>query len=198
MRTGIFGGSFNPVHNGHIHIAKACAGELSLQRTILVPSGRPPHKTDREYASGEDRYNMCCLAAEGIEGFSVSRYETERKNISYTVYTLRHMRELYPDDEFFLIIGSDMFEIFDKWYRFEEILSYAQLAVLAREHKEEKKILEKKRIIGRYGRVNILKAAPFPVSSTEIRKKIKKNEEISCYLNEKVVEYIKENNLYRE
>ena len=94
MRTGIFGGSFNPVHKGHIHLAENIKNELELDRIILVPSGNSPHRSMAEYADGKDRLEMLKLAAQGKEWLEVSDYELNADRISYSIYTVEHFRRI--------------------------------------------------------------------------------------------------------
>jgi nicotinate-nucleotide adenylyltransferase len=197
MKTGIFGGSFNPIHNGHIHLAKAAQKKLSLDRIILVPSGIAPHKSDAEYVDAEHRFNMCALAVSDEDKFEVSRFEIDRNTKSYSIYTVNHFVEIFPDDDFYLIIGSDMFLTFDKWFRYDEILSKVSLAVAAREEDIMSQLEEKKNFFGENSRICILNDLPLPMSSTKIRDIIKNNEDMSCYLSKNVVQYILGNNLYK-
>ncbi len=197
MRTGIFGGSFNPVHNGHINLAKSAVRELSLDRVIFVPSKIPPHRSADEYISGGDRLEMLKIACKGEEKFQVSDYELKNDRVSYTVFTVEYFRSLYPDDKFFLLTGSDMLLSFDTWFRYKEILGSVSLAVFSREEGDRRKLEEKAEKLSEYGEIYISDAVPFVISSTEIRKKIEKNQNISCYLDENVVEYIRSKRLYR-
>lgn len=196
MKTGIFGGSFNPVHNGHIHLAEAVMNDLSLERIFFVPSRISPHRSMDEYASDIDRLNMLKLATNDNERFFVSDYELQSDRISYSIYTVEHFRRLYPDDELFLLVGSDMLMSFDKWYRFADILSNVSLAVASREDGDIDRLLKKADELSEFGRIYISRTTPLPVSSTEIRKNIVKNCNWSCYLNENVVQYIKSRGLY--
>lgn len=196
MRTGIYGGSFNPVHNGHIHLADSAAKELGLDRIFLLPSGISPHRSSLEYASGDDRLEMLRLACVGHEKLVPCDFELKNQRKSYTVYTVREFRRRFPEDELFLLVGSDMLLSFDNWYRFDEILQHVKLAALSRENGDREKLEEKAEKLRKFGEIFICGAPPQEVSSTEIRKKIKKNENISCYLPENVVQYIKRNNLY--
>ncbi len=196
MRIGLFGGSFNPIHNGHITLAENIKKELSLDKVILIPSGEAPHKSSAEYADAKHRLSMCRLAIEDTEGFEVSSFETDRSGRSYSIYTVKHFRELYPNDELFLIVGSDMLMCFDKWYRFEEILSLTAVVAATRngdDIEQLKKIAQK---LQKYGKIIVVNNSPVIVSSTKIRKMIKNNEDTYCYLREKVVKYIRMNDLY--
>ena len=195
---GIFGGSFNPIHNGHINLAKVAKDELCLDKVIFVPSNNPPHKDGGEFESNEDRLEMCRLAVADIEGFEVSDYELEKEDVSYTVYTIRYFRELYPDDKLFLLLGSDMLLSFDTWFRFDDILKNATLAIVSRQKDDFKMLYKKAEILSAFGMINVIDARPIELSSTEIRKKIKNNEDYSCYLGKKVVKYIRLKNLYSD
>ena len=197
MKTGIYGGSFNPVHNGHMHLAETAMKEFGLDRIYFVPCRISPHRFDGDYVSGADRLEMLRLACGNRQEFQVSRYELENQRTSYSIYTVEHFRRKFPDDELFLLVGSDMLLSFEKWYRFEDILKNVTLAVMSRNQGDRDILLEKAQKLGEYGRIIIGKSAPLVISSTEIRKKIAKNENYSCYLDENVVQYIKSENLYR-
>jgi len=196
MRIGIFGGSFNPVHNGHIHLAETVMKELRLDRIFLVPSRISPHRSSDEYASGKDRLEMLRLASENKRGLEVCDYELESARASYTIYTIEHFRELYPNDDLFLLVGSDMLMSFEKWFRFEDILDEASLAVVSREKGDSGELIKKAEELRRYGEIFISSAPAVTVSSTEIRKKIAKNADWACYLDENVVQYIRLKGLY--
>ena len=196
MRIGIFGGSFNPVHNGHIHLAETVMKELRLDRIFLVPSRISPHRSSDEYASGKDSLEMLRLASENKRGLEVCDYELESERVSYTIYTIEHFRELYPNDDLFLLVGSDMLMSFEKWFRFEDILDEASLAVVSREKGDSGELIKKAEELRRYGEIFISSAPAVTVSSTEIRKKIAKNADWACYLDENVVQYIRSGGLY--
>ncbi len=197
MKTGIYGGSFNPVHNGHMHLAETAMKEFGLDRIYFVPCRISPHRFDGDYVSGADRLEMLRLACGNRQEFQVSRYELENQRTSYSIYTVEHFRRKFPDDELFLLVGSDMLMSFETWYRFEDILKNVTLAVISRNQGDRNILIEKAQKLGEYGRIIIGKSAPLVISSTEIRKKIAKNENYSCYLDENVVQYIKSENLYR-
>lgn len=196
MRTGIFGGSFNPVHNGHIHLAETIKRDLELDRIFLIPSRISPHRSSDEYVSGEDRLEMLRLACKGHDGLEVCGYELNSDRVSYTIYTIEHFRRLFPGDELFLLVGSDMLLSFDKWYRFKDILAEASLAVVSRQEGDEAVLRKKAEELGKYGDIFISTSSPMTVSSTEVRKKIAKNSDLACYLDENVVQYIRLKELY--
>jgi nicotinate-nucleotide adenylyltransferase len=197
MRIGIYGGSFNPVHNGHIHLAEGAADILHLDRVYLVPSRISPHRSSDEYASGEDRMEMLRLACEGSGRLFPCDYELTNDRKSYTIYTVEEFRRRFPDDELFLLVGSDMLICFDSWNRFEDILKEVTLAVVSRNDGDFEILEEKAEKLREFGGIVVCPVEPLEMSSSEIRKKIAENKKISCYLRENVVQYITLRKLYR-
>ena len=201
MKIGILGGTFNPPHKGHVKLGRDFAKNLGLDRVLVIPAKIPTHKTAKDLAGSEDRLKMCSLAFSD-DIFEVSDIEIKSDRDSYTVYTLEMLKEKYPDDEMYLIIGSDMFLIFDKWYRFEDILSMCTVCVEARENTDSTQELRRfaKKKLGidteKSERIIIANIKPFPVSSTEIRQKIKDGRGVKRLLGEEVTEYIKNRGLY--
>lgn len=196
-RIGILGGSFNPIHNGHLHLADAAVKQLSLDRLLLMPAGEAPHKSTAAYAAAEHRLAMCEVACAGRKKLSVCRYELEKTGKSYTVETLRWLRTQYPNDELFWLVGGDMLTGFTRWYRWEEILTLCTLAAVSR-GEDEAALRRTAEHLGAYGTVLVLSVAPVLVSSTEIREKVKSGGIFSCYLPENVVQYIRCHRLYAD
>ncbi|MDE7098065.1 MAG: nicotinate (nicotinamide) nucleotide adenylyltransferase, partial [Ruminococcus sp.] len=190
MRIGIYGGSFNPVHNGHINLAVSAVNELKLDKLYFVPSGISPHRSSAEYASGDDRLKMLKLACRVSEKLDVCDYEIRKDGKSYTIYTVEEFRRRFPHDELFLLVGSDMLMIFETWNQFEDILKEVTLAVVSRKSGDIAELEKKAENLRKYGNIIVCSAEPLEISSTEIRKKIEKNEKLSCYLDENVVQYI--------
>ncbi len=196
-RIGIYGGSFDPVHNGHIHLAKTAMEGLSLDEIVFVPANISPFKQDRiDVTSGEHRLAMLRLAAEDMENVTVSGYELNAQSVSYTVYTLRHMKEVYPDCQLVLLMGSDGLMSLERWFCWQEIMSLAEIGCVSRNGDDGDKLRKKAEILSKFGMVHIFSDNALPMSSTEIRSALKKNEDCSCYLPEKVVEYIVRHHLY--
>lgn len=196
MKIGIFGGAFNPVHNGHINLAEIYYNELSLDKLILIPTAKPPHKSDEDLVSGEDRLNMLKLACES-KPYEISLIEFERQKKSYTYDTLLELRKIYPDDDLYLIIGADQLLSFDKWYRYKDILSMVTLCTSARESEEEKDIIRKKaKELGIEDNYYLSTAPVLRVSSSEIRQAIKSRSDASSLLPDAVLNYIIEKGLY--
>lgn len=200
MRTAIFGGSFNPIHNGHVNLVRETAEKAALDRVIVMPTFISPFKKDSDVfvADGADRLEMCRLAFEDMPFVSVSDYELSRRKVSYTVETLRHYKEVLPDDELYFIMGSDMLLSLTKWYCFEEIMRLCTIIAASREENENdiEGLRNKADDLAKYGKVIVINISAFEVSSTEIREKIIKNQDISCYVPQNVVKYILDKNLY--
>lgn len=196
MRIGIYGGSFNPVHKGHIHLAHSAKRDFGLDRVYFVPSRISPHRSSAEYVSGRDRMEMLRLACENEDGFEICGYELENDCVSYTVYTVEYFRSRFPGDELFLLVGSDMLLCFDSWYRFEDILSEATVCVVSRAEGDMEQLRKKAEELRKFGHILISSSMPEVISSTEVRKKIAKNENFTCYLDENVVQYIRLRGLY--
>ncbi|MEE5992477.1 MAG: nicotinate (nicotinamide) nucleotide adenylyltransferase [Oscillospiraceae bacterium] len=196
MRIGIFGGSFNPPHLGHMHLAESIRTSLNLDEVWLIPSKISPHRSMDEYAAEEERLAMCELAASEYPWMRVEDYELKQDRISYTYYTVKHFVESRPDDTFFLLVGSDMFLSFDTWYHWQDILQYVTLVGMARKDGEIKNLQRFAKTLGQYGEICVVNVDSFAVSSTKIRSMIRKSQNYSCYLPKKIVQYIEEQNLY--
>lgn len=194
MKTGIFGGAFNPVHNGHLALAEQYKKALSLDRIIFIPTANPPHKSSDELIDGKHRINMLELCVG--ENELVSDIEFMRDGKSYTYLTIRELKEKYRDDEFFLIVGADQFFYFEKWYKFEEILSACTVVTAAREKNQYDEMLEFKAEHPRLKNVVVSEFDVIDISSSQIRDMIKNGEDVSYYIPESVNRYIKEHRLY--
>lgn len=132
MRIGVYGGTFDPVHLGHLLLAESCREQCRLDRVIFIPAGVPPHKQGRELTAGPLRAEMLELAIAGHAEFSVDRSEIKRSGPSYTVETLRGLRQDCPDDELFFLMGTDSLAEFSLWKEPREIASLASLIVVNR------------------------------------------------------------------
>ena len=129
-RIGIMGGSFDPIHQGHIRMAQCALDSLALDRVLMLPSGNPPHKPD--ITPGEDRYRMVCAACAGIPGLIPCREELDRTGVIYTVDTLSRLQEKYPKAELFYLIGADMLMRLHRWDRLEDVLQMCTFIVFPR------------------------------------------------------------------
>lgn len=206
MRIGIFGGSFDPVHLGHVKLAKEVIESGCADRVVFIPAAKQPFKLDRKMADGKDRLNMVRLAIEGEDNLEASSYELDRAGeISYTVNTLNAMQEFYGQDtEIALIQGADTFLQIHKWTRAEEILKKFIIIVGVRPgYKEDEVAAQEEFLKNEYGaRIIHVDNPCVNISSTEIRDEILAEQSvISCdgcinMIPEKVKEYIIEKGLY--
>ena len=133
MRIGVFGGSFDPVHLGHLIAAECCREQARLDRVIFMPAAVPPHKQDRRLTPADDRVQMLRLAVGGHEAFTISTREIDRGGVSFTVDTLAQLRETHPAEELFLLLGPDAIVEFPTWREPARILQLAQPLVMVRE-----------------------------------------------------------------
>lgn len=133
MRIGVFGGSFDPVHLGHLIAAECCREQARLDRVIFMPAAVPPHKQDRRLTPADDRVQMLRLAVGGHEAFTISTREIDRGGVSFTVDTLAQLRETHPGEELFLLLGPDAIVEFPTWREPARILQLAQPLVMVRE-----------------------------------------------------------------
>ena len=133
MRIGVFGGSFDPVHIGHLLAAECCREQAGLDRVLFVPAAIQPHKQDRQLASGQHRMEMLALATGGNDAFAVSGDELERGGVSYTVDTLQRLKARHPDDELLLILGPDAFLGLPTWREPQRIIDLAEVLAVERE-----------------------------------------------------------------
>lgn len=177
-RIGIYGGTFNPIHRGHVEAARQAAELLKLDRLLLIPAATPPHKNLPEgSASPEQRLEMVKLAVRQEEAFEVSDLELCREGRSYTADTVEQLHKLYPKDHLYLLMGTDMFYSFLNWYQPERICKYATLGIMLREDERytNRFLLEKTAEDIRKklnGRVRFVNNKALPMSSTDVRRMI--------------------------
>lgn len=190
MKIGLFGGTFNPVHTGHVNLVKNFKEKLGLDKVMVIPTAQPPHKEAKALASSEDRINMCRLAFG--EMAEISDIEISRGGKSYTVKTLEELKKKYPEDEFYFLVGSDMLLSFKRWYRWEDILSMCTLCATDRNNEESCRESD----ADFFERIIFCDFEKTVVSSTEVREKIERKENVLHLIPEKVLNYIKEKGLY--
>lgn len=198
MKIGLFGGSFNPVHNGHINIAKRYIEHLQLDKILFIPTALPPHKTSAHLIDGSHRINMLNLAFADLDNMQVSDIEFTLKEKSYTFNTVTLLKQLYPDDDFYLIIGSDQFFNFKSWYKYQELLEMVTLCTASRIESEYDRLVHFAKNDDVISKCKYI-ISSFPVvevSSSQIRAMIKNGECISHLVPNSVDNYIKDNNLY--
>lgn len=198
LKIAIYGGTFNPIHNGHIHLAEQFARLIGTDRFFLIPTRVPPHKRARDLASARDRLAMCGLAFSGSV-FEVSDIEIRRKGLSYTVDTLLELKRQYPDSELYLITGEDMFVTVQNWYHVQMIYSLATICAAPRSRDGMQPLLDQAHILEQGGaRTRIENIDYLPISSTMVRDAIKSGKSVSTLVPPAVEDYIVKNNLYLE
>ncbi len=195
-QTILYGGTFNPIHKGHLEICVYAREAVGADRVLLMPAALPPHKFAGWLAPDQDRLAMCRLAVRDLELLQVSEYEIGRGGHSYTVDTLRELTAREPEERFWLLIGTDMFLTFTQWKDWREIGRMASLLVASREEGDREqlracqKALEKEGVASR-----LLENAPLPMSSTEIRRELRETGTSNKVLPQ-VLDYLQERGLY--
>ena len=200
LRVGIYGGTFAPIHNGHVTAAKAFMEQMKLDYMFIIPTGIPPHKQVDRSDEPLYRLKMCELAFEGTDGVVVSDCEIKRGGRSYTYDTLKEFSR--PDTRLFFMCGTDMVLTFDQWYRFEDIFKLCYPVYVRRENDPiiTKRIVDK--ITEYYEKYGVMfrriVTDPIELSSTQIRKRVAEGKSISGMVPSKVEQFIKDNRLYFE
>lgn len=197
---GIFGGSFNPIHIGHLILAEFIREEFKLDKILFIPASNPPHKDASDLESGQHRYNMVKLAVTNNPFFDISDIELKRKGISYTFETLKEISREYPGEELYFICGSDSIIQFHTWREIGKIFELSNIIVAKRPNVSNEEL--DNMITGfreKYKARIACSAAPhIEISSSEIRNRIKKGLSIRYMVTSTVAEYIRANNLYQE
>ena len=200
-RIGIMGGTFDPIHYGHLVLAETVRDDFGLDRIIFLPSGDPPHKKHEPVTPAASRLEMVRLAVEGNPGFEVSPMEVERKGYSYTYDTMKAMNALYPDNhQFFFITGADAILEILAWKEVDRLSGLCSFIAATRPGTEIGKLSafldslpESLR-----SRIHLTQVPPLEISSTGIRKRIRENKSITYLLPPAVEEYIRKEGLYRD
>ncbi len=189
--VGIIGGTFDPIHFGHLITAQAVKEIRSLKKIIFIPCYISPHKKDQGNGDAIHRFEMIKQAITGVEGFEVSDFEIKKGGVSYTIDTLKKFRKEYSNIE--LIIGFDNLVKFDSWKEPDEIVKLAQLVVMKR--KIDKMPKDKNRF---FNSAVIVDTPLIEINATDIRERVKEGSAIDFLVPEKVKEYIYNSNLYRK
>lgn len=196
-RIGILGGSFDPVHWGHILLAREALRLAELDFVLLLVAKDPPHKEVQ--ASPADRFRMTYLAAEGESGIYASDLELKMSGKSYAVDTIRELKCHFPDAELFYLVGSDVLTTLPYWYKSEELISLVKIICIARQNVwgQEPDTISKMREWQKIPIQSIRAQIP-AISSTEIRSCLRKGLPISAYVPKAVEKYIRDNGLYQQ
>lgn len=196
-KIAMLGGTFNPIHNAHVKLALEFSDRMKLDKVLMVPTSVPPHKEMKDFVSAEERFYMTKLVCDMYENLEPCSLELERQGKSYTVDTLKSIKELYPKAELYLIVGADMFLSLETWRNPQEIFKMAKILSAPREDRDFEPMKAHQYVLKSLGADTfVLEKSIFTVSSTEIREKIKKGEDVSNLIPEKIYEYIREKGLY--
>ena len=193
----MLGGTFDPIHLGHLAAARAAMDCATLDRLLFIPSGRPPHR-DGAVASAEQRLQMCRLAPDGDPRFGVSDIEIRREGLSYTADTLQQLKQEHPGDELFLVLGWDAARLFSSWHRPDEVRRLASVVVVTRPGSPAPDATELQ-AAGFDPKTTILCVRPTPdISGSALRREIAEGGAVGDRLPEAVARYIAKNRLYRD
>ncbi|MDH3268489.1 MAG: nicotinate-nucleotide adenylyltransferase [Ignavibacteria bacterium] len=190
-KVGIFGGTFDPIHLGHLITAQSVREIRNLEKIIFIPAFISPHKSDAKTSSAEDRLNMIKLAVDGIPFFDYSDMEIEKGGVSFTIDTLRELKNTYEELEF--IIGYDNIFSFHTWKDPDEIMKLAKIIVLKRKSSHPPQFKNKY-----YHQAVFVQTRGIEISATDLRERVKNGLPINFLVPPTVMEYINKHNLYIE
>ena len=189
-RIGILGGTFNPVHIGHLTIAQMVSEKIKLDQVIFIPSYLPPHKSNRNIAPAEDRYQMLRLAIKGNPKFAISDFEIKKQGKSYSIDTIKYLKGKFPrGTKFFFIIGSDLLATLHTWKRIDELEKLVSFISVNRPGFKKR---------GSRIKVRSVTVPGVQTSSTFARQRLMKGKTVKYLVLDNVLEYIKKNKLYRK
>ncbi|MEE1242383.1 MAG: nicotinate-nucleotide adenylyltransferase [Frisingicoccus sp.] len=197
-KVGIMGGTFNPIHVGHLMLAENAYAYCNLDEIWFMPSADPPHKTETKVLEYAHRSRMTELAIADIPYFKKTDFEAERHEPSYTAETLRLLHTKYPDVDFYFIMGADSLFQIETWYEPARVMEQAALLVAVRDHhSKEEMIKQMDYLIDKYhARIYLVDMPGIDLSSNMIRQRASNNETIRFFVTESVRQYILEHNLY--
>ena len=198
QKIGVIGGTFDPIHNGHLYIAENARKLHGLNKVIFMPSAKPPHKQKKHISDSSIRLEMCSLAIQDNEYFEVSALEINRTGLSYTIDTLKQLKEKYnADTQIYFICGADMLADMPNWYKANELIANNFFIAVARPGYSLMDIVKDKPLLQEYiANISLLNVMPVKISSTGIRNSFKKGNSIKYLLPNKVEKYINEHDLY--
>lgn len=215
-KAGLFGGTFDPVHLGHLRAAEEIREELSLNRIFFIPAAIPPHKDETHITPSRHRLEMLKLAVRENPHFEICDYELRKKSTSYTVDTLRYLNTTYPGSEFYFIVGNELFSEIETWKEYKELFKLSNFAVITRPgyrdecsaklplalkndfsyYKEKENVILYKDQNSKF--IAFTKIRGLEISSTEIRRYVNCGRSVKYLVPSAVEEYILQNNIYPE
>lgn len=200
MKIGIMGGTFEPIHIGHLLLGIFAYEEYGLDEIWFLPNGNPPHKDTEEKTDGlKHRIEMVSLAIRDIPYFKLNLHEAKENIHSYTYQTMQYFNKMYPDDEFYFILGADSLFSIEKWKYFREIFPTCTILAAMRDDKDKEDMeLQIQYLQHKYGaKIELLRAPLLEISSTTIRKRASKGQSIYYMVPDAVADYMAEHRLYQ-
>ncbi len=200
-RIGVMGGTFDPIHNGHLVAAEVARENFNLDKVIFMPAGKPPHKQQNSITDPEHRYEMTVLAVSSNPGFEASRLEVDKDELSYTFDTVKDLLKIYGEDtSVYFITGADAVLELLTWHRIRELLALCRFIAVTRPGFDKEELEQKiGEISSKYnGEIICIEVPLLAISSTDIRERCRSGKTIKYLLPEAVEQYICEKGLYRE
>lgn len=197
----LFGGTFDPVHKGHIFVVNECIEWLNPQKVIVIPANIPPNKKSKlPKSSAQHRFNMCKLVFKNTDKVEISDYEIKKCGISYTLETVKFYKKIYPNSNIYLLMGADNLLTFNNWNKYNEILKFSSLLVVLRKGSKLESLCDEMRELIFSGKncVKFLGTNVPLVSSTEVRKRLSSGTLTDGLVPDDVRKYIRENELYTQ
>lgn len=199
MKIGIMGGTFDPIHSGHLMLGRFAKDLFALDKIWFMPNGTPPHKASETIESQtKHRVEMVKIAISNEEDFVLQLYEVDNKEVNYSYLTMEHFREVYPEHEFYFIIGADSLFSIEKWKYPDRLLKTCIVLAAYRDGKNKKEMEEKISYLNKKfsADIRLLNTPNVDISSSEIRDKLKSHEDVTDIMPAGVYEYILGNQLY--
>lgn len=200
-KIGIMGGTFDPIHNGHLMLGEQAYDEYRLDEVWFMPSGHPPHKKRRQVTEPKLRLAMTAAAVKYHPGFSCSDFEVAREGNTYTAQTLKLLLEAYPEHTYYFIVGADSLYEIEKWYEPELVLKLAVILAAPREYEVKERSLDQQidYLRRKYDAdIRMLHCKEMDISSAELRSMVSNGESIDPYVPKVVNKYIQDHGLYQE
>ncbi len=196
-RIGLFGGTFDPPHKGHIELAKKVLERFSLNKIIFIPAGNPPHKTNKKVTDKHFRYEMIKIATEDFPKFEVSDFDIENEKPNYSYITIDYFKKYYKNDEIFFIIGADSFRDLPLWMNYKKLLTMCKFIVVSRPGIKKGDYYKKFAGDEKMPDVFFIDDISYDLSSTALRNDIRNDTAKEEDFPQGILKYIKKNELYR-
>ena len=194
----MYGGSFDPIHNGHLALCRACLEDCVADRLLLLPTGESPHRDNTGKTPFFHRFALCQIAAKEIPKAEASDLEQRLGGINYTIRTVLAVKKQYPDQNLFLIVGGDMLLCFHRWKEYSSILENVTLLAGARTQTQRRELEAYCRsVLPQYSQIHLVDFSPVEISSTKLREMAARGEEITPWVPKGVADYIQRHGLYQ-